>query len=168
MISSTKATVAVCLLVASAWAQNTSPVRTESRARSLSISFDGQDGIDYKFKIHNQSSHAVTAFNLLLVPDGVPKVAGRYLCHDQCAAHRQVGDKAQPVIKADETISDLKFEITSVVNGAVVVEAAIFDDQSFEGEEPAAAFLLAAQIGGQAAHDRLEPIISSIISSSLD
>jgi hypothetical protein len=165
---SMKTIVALCLLIASAWAQNASSVRTESRARSLSVSFDGQDGIYYKFKVHNESSHAVSAFNLLLVPDGVPKVAGLYLCHDQCSPSSQIGDKANPVIKAGETTSGLRFEITNVVNGAIVVEAALFDDESFEGEAPAAGFLLASQIGGQAAHDRLEPAVSSIMSSSLD
>jgi hypothetical protein len=163
-----KTTLAVCLLVAAAWAQNAASVHTESRARSLHISFEGQDGIDYKFKVHNDSSHAVTAFSLLLVPDGVQKVAGTYLCHGQCSGSSQIGDNARPVIKAGESTLDLSFEITSVVNGAIVVEAALFDDESFEGDPQASGFLLASQIGGQAAHDRLKPNIDSVMSSSLD
>lgn len=160
-----KLLIALCLLTTIAVGQDT-PVQTESDAPSLAISFAGEQGNIYRFKIANGSGHAVTALMLRLVPAGVAKVDGHYACAG-CGRSATVGDNAQPVIKAGGSVV-LPFSVASVNDGALVTEAAIFDDESYEGEERAAAFLVAAQIGRQAEYDRLTPAIDAVMARDVD
>ncbi|HEY7404486.1 MAG TPA: hypothetical protein VIB39_13250, partial [Candidatus Angelobacter sp.] len=161
------ALLAVCLLLSPAMAQNTAPVQMESQSPSLALSFSGQQGGFYKFKIVNQSSHAVTAFTLLAVPAGIQKVDDRYACAGACTHSITLADHTHPAIKAGAVV-ERSLPIASVNGGAVVAEAAIFDDESYDGEERAAAFLLAEQIGRQAEYDRLVAAVNSVMITSAD
>jgi len=159
--------IALCLLAQVAVGQNTAaPVQTESDVLSLAVSFAGAQRNVYRFKIANRSGHAVTALALRLVPAGIAKVGGRYACGG-CSRSLTVADNAQPVIKAGGSVV-VPFSVATVNGGAVVAEAAIFDDESYEGEERAAAFLVAAQIGRQAEYDRLIPAIDAVMARTVD
>jgi hypothetical protein len=162
-----KALIAVCLLLSPAMAQNTAPVQMESQSPSLALSFSGQQGGFYKFKVTNQSSHAVTAFTLLAVPAGIQKEDGRYACAGACTHSVTLADHAHPAIKAGAAV-ERSFPVSSVNGGVVVAEAAIFDDDSYDGEERAAAFLLAEQIGRQAEYDRLIAPVNAIMVTAVD
>jgi hypothetical protein len=149
-------------------AQNAAlPVQPESLAPSLTIIFNGQQGGSYQFRVWNKSGHAVTAFALRLVPSGIQKVDGRYACDDRCSLKATVADNAQPAIKAGESM-ERSFDVSSLVGGALVAEAAVFDDESYQGEDRAAAFLVAGQIGKQAEYDRLIAAVGPIIGSGAD
>jgi hypothetical protein len=52
--------------------------------------------------------------------------------------------------------------------GIVVAEAAVFDDESYEGGERAAALLVAQQIGRQAEYDRLIVAVNAIMTTGAD
>src|SRR6476646_9727649 len=95
--------IAMCLLMSTAMGQDTgAPVLAESAAPSLVVSFAGQRGSVYHFKVVNKSSHAVTAMTLQLVPAGTAKVEGRYACGSGCGHSVTIADNARPVIKAGE------------------------------------------------------------------
>jgi hypothetical protein len=151
-----KLLIALFLPMAAAIAQNVpSPVQIENLTPALIVTFTRQQGNSYYFQVTNRSSHDVTAFSLRMVPNGIPKVDGRFECEDQCLRSVNLANTAKPAITAGQSV-EWNFASSSGVTGATVVaEAAIFNDESFEGDERAAAFLLAGQIGRQAEYTRL-------------
>jgi hypothetical protein len=78
-----------------------------------------------------------------------------------------VADNARPAIKAGESV-DLGIGSSRMNTGTVVAEAAVFDDESYEGDERAAALLVAQQIGRQAEYDRLIAAVNAIMATSGD
>ncbi|MBZ5530212.1 MAG: hypothetical protein LAO20_02170 [Acidobacteriia bacterium] len=161
-----KLLIVVALLAASAAGQNSSsPVQTDSKAPSLAVSYAGENNGRYRFRVADTSSHAVTAFALRLVPSGVPMVDGDYACGGQCGRSIVLGNKAKPAIRSGSA-GLRSFAIASVNGGAVVAEAAIFDDGSYEGEDRAAAFLLANQIANQVEFDRLNSALTIAMTSA--
>lgn len=163
-----KLLIAMGLLVTVAAGQTpVQPVKTESQTPSLTVAFNGERGSSYSFKVTNTSSHAVTAFALRLVPSGVALVNGHYACEGACRRSITLGDSAKPAIKAGSA-AVVSLPISSVNGGAVLAEAAVFNDESYEGDERAAAVLVAEQIGRQAEFDRLIAAVNGVMISGLD
>ena len=156
-----KLMIAMCLLTSVAIGQEAS-VSTHGSAPSLVISIVGQQADSYHVKVTNRSRHAVTAFALRLAP-----ADARQNCDDPCGHVEMVADNARPAIKAGESVA-LGIGSSSMNTGTVAAEAAVFDDESYQGDERAAALLVAQQIGRQAEYDRLIAAISSVMMSSGD
>ena len=131
-------------------------------APSLVINIAGQQGNSYDVKVTNRSRHAVTAFALRLAP-----ADGSESCDGECSLVKVVADNARPAIKAGESV-DLGVGSSTMNAGTVVAEAAVFDDESYEGDERAAALLVAQQIGRQAEYDRLIAAVSPIMTAGYD
>jgi hypothetical protein len=162
-----KSAVAFCVLCAiPAWPQNVPPtVQTGSRVASVTIQSVGQGNGEYKFSIKNASAQSVTAFDVLLVPDGVVKKNGRFICGGKCSESRQIDTIDKPAIKAGGT-ADVTYEIAKVKGGAVILEAVIFADASYAGNERAAAYLVAEQLGDQEEFDRIVPAMGNILAGA--
>ena len=127
-------------------------MQTISEVPNVTIAFAGREGNFYQFRVSNFSSHNITALAVRLVSGGT---------------NLSIGDNGSPVVKGSQA-KDLKFEISSVGVGDVIVEAAVFDDESFGGEERTAATLVARQIGNQAEYDRIVSTVEEIIASHVD
>ncbi|HVG91398.1 MAG TPA: hypothetical protein VNB54_07895, partial [Alphaproteobacteria bacterium] len=156
-----KLMIAMCLLTSVAIGQEASgPAR--GVAPSLVINIAGQQANSYDVKVTNRSRHAVTAFALRVAPTD-----GRENCDGPCGLVKVVADNAMPAIKAGESV-DLGISSSSMNGGAVVAEAAVFDDESYQGDERAAALLVAQQIGRQAEYDRLIAAVNAIMSTRVD
>jgi hypothetical protein len=124
------------------------------------INIVGQKADSYDVKVFNRSRHAVTAFALRLAPGD-----DRQNCDGPCV--KVVADNARPAIKAGESV-DLSIGSSRMNTGIVVAEAAVFDDESYEGDERAAALLVAQQIGRQAEYDRLIVAVNAIMATGAD
>jgi hypothetical protein len=166
-----KPVLAVCFLcIASAWAQdmpsNAAPSNMvmESSVPSIQINFAGQDGGFYKFSVKNMSNHGITAFNVRLLPAGFHNAAGKPECDVRCGETGELGTKSRPVIAPGSSFP-LSYPVHTITGG-VVVEAALLDNDTFEGEDRAAARLLAQKIGFQAEHDRILPVVGRIMADS--
>lgn len=161
-----KAVLVVCFLCfTSALAQDApSNLVMESSVPSVQINFLGQDGEHYRFSVKNVSGHGITAFNVRLLPAGFQKTAGKAGCGGRCAETGELGTKSKPVIAPGGTFP-LSYPVNTVAGG-VMVEAALLDDDTFQGDEHAAARLLAQKIGFQAEHDRILPIVSRIMAET--
>jgi len=162
-----KAVLVFCFLCfTSAWAQDApSNLVMESSAPSVQISFLGQDGEHYRFSVKNVSDHGITAFNVRLLPLGFQKTgAGKPACDICCAETGELGTKSKPVIAAGGTFL-LSYPV-NLVTGGVMVEAALLGDDTFQGDERAAARLMAQKIGFQAEHDRILPLVSRIMAET--
>jgi hypothetical protein len=161
-----KPVIALCLLcVTSAWAQNPpANMVMESSVPAIQVNFVGQDGGFYKFSVKNASEHGVTAFNVRLLPAENKTVAGKLECDNRCGETGELGTKSRPVI-APGGVFPLSYPVNTVTGG-VMVEAVLLDDNTFQGDEHAAARLLAQKIGFQAEHDRILPVVSRIMSDS--
>jgi hypothetical protein len=159
-----KAVLGICFLCfTSAWAQDVpSDIVLESAVPSVQISFAGQDGPNYRFLIRNTSEHGITAFNLRLVPKGSVKAVGKLLCDSGCGENGELGTKSRPVISQGGTFQ-LTFPISGV-QGGLLIEAAVFNDDTFQGDESAAARLLAEKIGFQAEYDRILSAVDKAMS----
>ncbi|HEV2962858.1 MAG TPA: hypothetical protein VG649_13595 [Candidatus Angelobacter sp.] len=157
-----------CLCFASAWAQDLpSNLVVESSVPSIQVNFAGQEGGFYKFNVKNTSDHGVTAFNVRLLPEGTNKASSKLECENRCGETGELGTKSRPVITPGG-VFPLSYPVNTVTGG-VMVEAVLLDDNTFQGDEHAAARLLAQKIGFQAEHDRILPVVSRIMSdSSLD
>jgi hypothetical protein len=131
----------------------------------ITVSFDGQQDGFYQFRIDNTSSHAVTAFALSAVPIGIEKGPGGFACDNRCSGSFVLGDPARPAIKAGESVTK-RFAISSVNGGAVVLNAAVFGDESYAGEDTSAAQLVARQIGRQAEYDRIVGAINFVLNTN--
>ncbi len=162
-----KFVVTICFLFLFSLSAQTSPpkVQTGTRVPSVSLSFTGQQGGDYAFSIQNRSGQDITAFMLLLVPSGVPSSNGRYLCQSKCNGTSQIGTIDRPAIKVGASYS-IAYPVSQVTDGAVIFEAAIFDDGSYGGNERAAAVLVANQLGHQTEFDRIVSIIDTVLANS--
>jgi hypothetical protein len=162
-----KTALALCCACAiPAWAQSVPPkVHMGSRVPGVSVQFAGQENKSYKFLIENRTGHNITAFDVLLVPSGVPKKGNRFLCQGRCSESREIDNIDGPAIKAGVT-KQVTYDAATVTGGAVVVEAAIFDDGSYGGSERAAAYLVANQIGDQAEFDRIVNAIDTIMAGT--
>jgi len=158
--------IAVCFLCfASSWAQNVpSNLVIESSVPSIQINLVGQDSGFYRFSVKNASDHGITAFNVRLLPAGFRDVAGKPECDVRCGETGELGTKSRPVIAPGSSFP-LSYPVNAV-NGGVVVEAALLDNDTFQGEDRAAARLLAQKIGFQAEHDRILPVVSRIMADS--
>jgi hypothetical protein len=159
-----KSLIALCVLVASA---ATAQVQIDNRVSSLVVTPIGAQGDSFSFRVTNRSSHAVTAFSLRSIPGATLSLDGHYACDDQCSRSVSLGNNSRPAIKAHESV-ERSFSISSVSDGTFMAEAALFDDESYEGSERAAAFLLAAQIGRQAEYDRLLFAVSRAVANPGD
>lgn len=156
-----KLVIAMCLLTSVAIGQEAS-VSAHGSAPSLVINIVGQQPNSYDVRVTNRSRHAVTAFALRLAP-----ADGRQNCDDPCGHVEMVADNARPAIKAGESVA-LGIGSSSMNAGTVAAEAAVFDDESYQGDERAAALLVAQQIGRQAEYDRLIAAINSVMMTSGD
>ena len=161
-----KAVLAVFFLcLTSAWAQDVpSNLVMESSVPSIQITFVGHDSAYYKFSVKNVSDHGITAFNVSLLPAGFRKAAGKSGCDMRCGETGELGTKANPVIAPGGTFP-LSYPVNTVAGG-VMIEAALLDDDTFQGNERAAARLLAQKIGFQVEHDRIVPIAGRVMSES--
>ena len=140
-------------------------VRTGSRVSGVTVRFAAQDGGDYKFWIQNRSGHAITAYDVLLVPSGVKMKNNHFLCQGRCAENHEIKTVDQPAIKAGDTVP-FTYDAAAVKGGAVVLETAVFDDASYEGNERAAAYLVAQQLGQQGEFDRIVFAVEQILDST--
>lgn len=153
-----KRMIAMCLLASAAMGQGV-PAPAPNAVPSLVVSIVGQQGNPYNVKVVNRSGHAVTAFALRLAS------ADGQNCEGPCGRAEIVDDNAKPAIKAGGSV-DLNLSTSRVNVGMVAAEAAVFDDESYEGDERAAALLVAQQIGRQAEYDRLIAAVNAIITTS--
>ncbi|HET8889371.1 MAG TPA: hypothetical protein VFQ41_10745 [Candidatus Angelobacter sp.] len=154
-----KLTIAMCLLTSMAIGQEAAGP-AHGRVPSLVVNIVGQQASSYDVKVVNRSRHAVTAFALRL-----GSTDDRQNCDGSCSRVEMVADNARPAIKAGESV-DLGVDASKVNGGAVAAEAAVFDDESYEGDERAAALLVAQQIGRQAEYDRLIVALNVIMATS--
>ncbi|HEV8490633.1 MAG TPA: hypothetical protein VGR76_00130 [Candidatus Angelobacter sp.] len=129
---------------------------------SLVVNIVGQQGNSYNVRVTNRSRHAVTAFTLRL-----GSADDRQDCDGECGRVEMVADNARPAIKAGESVN-LGIGASSMNGGTVVAEAAVLDDESYEGDERAAALLVAQQIGRQALYDRLIVALNLIMNTRAD
>lgn len=141
-----------CVLPVSSQAA-TAKLQTGSRVPSLSIHFNEQSGGKYKFTIRNGTSHAVTALVVVFAPADAVRRHDYHACADRCSDSEQVGTAEHPVIAAGSS-EKVSYE-EARISGAVVIEAAVFDDGSYAGNERAATAMVAAQLGNQAEFDRI-------------
>jgi hypothetical protein len=137
-------------------------VETGSRVPSVTIVPAGVDGTNYEFSVRNRSGHAVTALDILLIPDGVPKKDGQFECKDQCSDDPKIGNIDLPVIAAGGELK-VKYETARVSRGAVIVQAAIFDNASYGGDEQSSTLLIAIQLGNQDEFDRIISVVRSFV-----
>lgn len=150
--------IAICLLASAAMGQGVPPPAPNA-VPSLVVSIVGQQGNSYDVKVVNRSGHAVTAFALRLASgDGQN-------CDGPCGRAEIVANNARPAIKAGGSV-ELSLSTSRVNVGMVAAEAAVFDDESYEGNERAAALLVAQQIGRQAEYDRLIAAVNAIMTTS--
>lgn len=153
-----KRMIAMCLLASMAMGQGIL-ASAPNAVPSLVVSIVGRQGNSYEIKVVNRSGHAVTAFALRLAStDGQN-------CDGPCNRAETVTDNARPAIKAGGSV-ELSLSASSVNVGMVAAEAAVFDDESYQGDERAAALLVAQQIGRQAEYDRLIAAVNAIMISS--
>lgn len=153
-----KRMIAMCLLASAAMGQG-APAPAPNAVPSLVVSIVGQQGNSYNVKVVNRSGHAVTAFALRLAS------ADGQNCEGPCGRAEIVADNARPAIKAGGSV-DLNLGTSRVNVGMVAAEAAVFDDESYQGDERAAALLVAQQIGRQAEYDRLIAAVNAIMTTS--
>ena len=153
-----KPMIAMCLLASVAMGQGV-PTPAPNTVSSLAVSIVDQQGNSSNVKVVNRSGHAVTAFALRLA-----SADGRN-CDGPCGGAEMVADNAKPAIKAGGSV-DLNLSTSRVNAGTVLAEAAVFDDESYQGDERAAALLVAQQIGRQAEYDRLIAAVNAIMSTS--
>lgn len=158
--------MAMGLWGAASWAQSApSDLLIKSQAPSLKIAFAGQDGPAYKFQVENSAAHTVIGYMIVAAPAGVERAQGKLLCQGQCSGTVALGDRARPVIKAGGSV-ELTYDAASLAGGAIIVRSALFDDESYEGNELSAAYLVARQIGNQTEYDRIVPLVGSIVFSN--
>ncbi len=160
--------IAIFALALSAAVQgDVSPMQLESTVASITISYSGQGsdpsiGPYYRFSVRNNSSHSVTGFHLFEVPDSIQKANGSYPCDASCMAVALNGDTSDPMIKAGES-----FELHVPPKDAarwptIWVDAAVFDNYTYEGDKKIASRLGLTQIAAQAAFDRMKPLLDGI------
>ena len=135
-----------------------------SRVSGVSISYLSQQDGNPRFMIRNDSGHAITAYDVLVVPTQVAtgRKNGRYVCKGQCADHPEIGTIEAPAIVAGGTKEEW-YPADKCDHGAVILESAVFDDGSYSGGERAAARLVATQLGSQAEVDRILSAVSTIM-----
>ena len=144
-----------------------SPVRLESSASSIELAFTGQGndpsiGAFYHFAVRNHSSHAVTGFHVYQIPDSVQKTDGKYACNGSCAGTSLLGDNTDPMIEPGESF-DLHIPLEDAARWpTILVDAAIFDNYTYQGDEKTAARLGVEQIGNQAEFDRIKPLLDAV------
>src|ERR1700724_3428625 len=137
-----------CILAsATTWTQEVPHVAIKSRVAQLTMSFTGTTTFSpngelyYKFTVHNTSAHAVTGNTIIIVPNTVPQKDGQFFCDARCL-WTGAGD-----LPAGGN-SDLTFSGQQLDNAqALVIEAALFDDGSYAGDEQSAAMLATNKIG---------------------
>ncbi len=161
-----KSLAALCVLCfASAWAQSVpSNLVVESNIPSIQVSLASEDGGFYRFSVKNVSDHGVTAFNVRLLPAGAGNAAAKPACDNRCGETGELGTKTRPVIAAGGTFP-LSYPVNTITGG-IMVEAVLLDNDTFEGDDQAAARLLAQKIGFQAEHDRIMPLVTRIMDDS--
>jgi hypothetical protein len=144
-----------------------SPVQLESKAPSITITYAGQGsepaiGPYYRFAVTNKSSHGVTGFHVFQIPDSVQKVEGNYACNDTCVGVPLNGDSADPMIKPGAAF-DLRVPLKDAAKWpTILIDAAVFDNYTYEGDEKIASRLGLAQIANQAAFDSMKPLLDNI------
>lgn len=142
--------------------QPTKDPRTGSRVPSITIQQINRNTTDYEFSLHSHSTRDITAFAVLFVPSGVPEKNSRFICQRRCSGTSQVADLAKPAIPALQSAT-IHCEASKARSGAVIVEAALFADGTYEGSERAAAFLISRQLGNQEEFDRIVATVEKIL-----
>jgi len=160
----------ILLCAATVFAQTGDPkskpkVRTGSRVPGVKVQFTAQDGDDYKFYIQNRSGRGVTAYEVLLVPSGVKRKGNHFLCKGRCAESHEVKTVDQPAIKAGG-VAPVTYDAAKVAGGTVIVESAVFDDATYAGDERAAAYLVAQQLGQQEEFDHIVFAVEQVMEGS--
>ena len=162
------ALIAIFILAVSPRAHgDVSPVQLESSAPSVKITYAGQGsdpaiGSYYRFSVRNNSTHSVTGFHLFEVPDSIQKTNGSYPCDASCTGGALNGDRADPMIKAGESF-DLHVPLKDAARLPTIwIDAAVFDNYTYEGDKKIASHLGLAQIATQAAFDRIKPLLDGI------
>jgi hypothetical protein len=144
-----------------------SPVQLESSVPSVKITYAGKGsdptlGSYYRFSVRNNSTHSVTGFHLFEVPDSIQKTNGSYACDVSCTGVALNGDSADPMIKAGESF-DLHVPLKDAARLPTIwIDAAVFDNYTYEGDKKIASHLGLAQIATQAAFDRVKPLLDGI------
>jgi hypothetical protein len=135
-----------------------------SRVSGVSISYLSQQDGNSRFVIRNDSGRAITAYDVLVVPTQVAtgRKNGRYVCKGQCSDHPEVGTIEAPAIASGGTKEEW-YPADKCDHGAVILESAVFDDETYSGGERAAAWLVATQLGSQAEVDRILSAVSTIM-----
>jgi len=155
-----------CLLAVPVVSQSTGvKVKTGSRVPSVSLTFAAEAGGNDSFNIQNASGHAITAFDVLLVPHGVQEKNDHFLCRGRCAESSEVGTIDHPAIAASK-VRQVSYETSQVTGGAVILEAAVFDDGTYAGNERSAAYLVAKQLGNQAEFDRIVSSVEMVLTGT--
>jgi hypothetical protein len=137
-------------------------VETGSRVPSVTVVPAGVDGTNYEFLVRNRSAHAITALDLLVVPHGVPKKDGQFECKNHCSDDPKIGTIDRPVIAAGGELK-VKYETAKVSRGAVIAQAAIFDNSTYGGDEQSSTLLIAIQLGNQNEFDRIISAVRSFV-----
>jgi hypothetical protein len=140
-------------------------VRTGSRVLGVTVQFSAQDGDDYKFWIQNRSGRGITAYEVLLVPSGVKRRGNHFLCKGRCAESHEVKTVDHPAIRAGDTTA-VTYDAAKVASGAVILESAVFDDATYAGNERAAAYLVAQQLGQQEEFDHILFAVDQVMDGS--
>jgi hypothetical protein len=149
-----------------------SPVQLESSVPSIVITYAGQGadaiGSYYRFSVRNNSPHGVTGFHLFEVPESIQKTNGTYACDAFCTGSALNADSADPMIKPGQAF-DLHVPSKDAARLPTIwIDAAVFDNYTYEGDKKTASRLGLAQIATQAAFDRIKPLLDGISSDTGD
>ncbi|MGC1684449.1 MAG: hypothetical protein WA734_02405 [Candidatus Acidiferrales bacterium] len=162
------ALIATFILSLSAGANaDVSPVQFETSVPSVVITYAGQGtdpsvGIYYRFSLKNNSTHGVTGFHLFEVPESIQKTNGTYACDTSCTGVGLNGDSADPMIKPGQSF-DLHVPPKDAARLPTIwIDAAVFDNYTYEGDKKIASRLGLSQIATQAAFDRVKPLLDGI------
>lgn len=156
----------LCCAAVSARGQTAPPnLHVQSRVQSVSIRFAGTDNSNYLFAVKNNSASGITGLDFRLIPEGIRESGGHYQCNAQCTGKSLLGDKEAPAIKAGET-RQVSFPMGSIAGGAVILETAVFDSGSYEGNERGAAYLVAGLAGNQTEYNLIVSAVDKIVSDT--
>lgn len=147
-------------LGSSAPAQAPPAIEVRSEAPSLEIKYSGRRADELGFSIHNAAQRAVVAFHIKLVYADPTLGAGSAPAGNRESSRPLIapgGVFGYATREADPRGGPLQ---------AVVLTTAVFDDDTFEGDERSAAAIATRGIGHDGQFERIAPIVSRILADS--